>query len=471
MAVDLTTSPGGLFRRLGKIGYAINSINTFNGTGDLSAGGVRSVGVLTDNVQDQFESSRQDLTQQLYSQRDSYRGAHGAYKSYLRTLAQNTLIEMVNDDTRLPQKTLTLALTELIAQMVSGSASVTRPTTSATVTAGSGNTGTGVCAASLTNKYGAPLDYVFAETLTLKATADSQSATATASSEPFSYTGAAQQSDALAWDWPLGSAAQGSLTAIDAALNNSGNVLQNSSFATFTTANAPDNWPVAVGSVGTAILQATGSNAYKGSSGLALVGDASVLHSLSQPFNTSPSTSLGAGGTSYRLKPSMVYAVNLWHKVSDAAATGTVTLSLVDGSGTVLNDGAGTANTITVTVDNLTTSWTNTKGFFRTPAVLPSTAKLRIAASSGAALSAHTLYLDHLAMCEASQLYSGGPYVAVFSGATEFVLADKFTIAVANDSLTNAKWAYLLEKLFSLRSLGLAIPSDGSPTIADSYIA
>jgi hypothetical protein len=469
MPVTLTGA-GGLFTRLGKIGYFLNSVHAFLGTGDLSAGGLKSVGVLTDGVQDQYEAARSDLVTGLYAARDTYRGAHGQVAQYLKGLAQDTLVEMVNDDSPLASKTVALALAELIDQMDTAAASVSRPTVSVSVTAGGSNTGTGVCVASVTGADGVQLDYVFDEVIVARATADAQAGTSTAGQEPFTATAPAAQTDALKWDWPDGSGGQVQMTAVDAASNNSGgNVLQNSSWATFTTANTPDNWPIAVGTAGTHILQASGSNAYKGSSGLAFVGNASTLPEIAQPFNTTPSTTAGAGGTSYRILPQTVYMLNVWHKVSDNLATGTFTISLVDGSGTVINDDEGAANTLTITVDSLTTSWSNSTAVFRTPSVLPATVKLRIRNSSGAALSAHTLYLDHLALTAATRLYTGGPYAAIFSGATEFVTGDKFSIDVNNNY--GSKWALFLERTFSLRQLGLRVPSSGSPTIDDTLFA
>ena len=466
MAVDLTGNPGGLFRRLGRIGGLVNSLNSFLGNGDLSAGGLVSLGVGVDNLQNEFEAARQDLTPGLYPLRDSYRTSHSQLTSYLQTRAQQVVIEMVNDDSPLSQKTLALALAELISQMTTAAASVTRPTVSATVTAGASNTGNGVCVASILGTDGKQLDYIFNESLVLKAATDAQAGTATAGQEQFNLTGAAAQTDALRWDWPLGSGAASSLPAVDAAQDNSGNVLYNSDFETWTNANIPDNWVKNVGTIGTSILRS--SSPYKGSYALSFVGDGAELTSVEQTFNTTPSTVLGSGGTNYKLLPSTVYAVNAWVKVSVTPVAGVLSFALVDGSGTILNDAAGTANNVTQSLPAISTTYVNVQGFFRTPAVLPATAKLRVRLST--ALSAgSTVIIDHLALAPATRAYVGGPYVALFSGATNFIAGDKFTVAVANNY--SSKWAKLLERLFNLRSLGLAIPSSGAPTIADSLVA
>jgi len=47
MAIALTTSPGGLFRRVGRMAFVLNSLNSFRGADDLSAAGIASLGVGT----------------------------------------------------------------------------------------------------------------------------------------------------------------------------------------------------------------------------------------------------------------------------------------------------------------------------------------------------------------------------------------------------------------------------------------
>lgn len=460
---------GGLFTRLGKIGFAINSVRDFLRAGDLSAGGIKSLGVNADAIVDAFESSRQDLSYPVYPARDTYRKAHGTYLAALRTLAQNVLVEMVNDDTPLPAKTVLEALKELRRQMIATSDYISPPTVSATVAAGGSNVGTGKLIASVKAASGVQLDYLFEEVVKATVVTDGQG-TGTEGKETFSIKGEAAQLDYLAYDWPLGSGASVSLNAVDADVNNDGkNVLQNSSFATYSTANAPDNWPKDTGTPGTTYGQATGSNSYKGNSGLYIAGNGVELTSLSQPFSTTPSTTLNAGGTSYAIKPSTVYGINFWAKVSSAPAAGVMEVALIDGAGNITTDAEGVENKITQAVTALDANWLAINGFFRTPAAHPASGyKLRIRLTT-AITNTHTLYLDHFAMTPATQLYAGGPYVAIFSGATEFLIDDYFNITVANDY--GSKWAVLLERLFGLRALGVIIPSDPTETILDSLIA
>ena len=473
MAIDLSTDPGGLFRVLGRLGGALNSANAYLAGGDLSAGGLTSVGVGANLIETQLNgSTRQDLTTGLYSQRDAARASLASYKSYLRQLAQAALIRYANDDARLPSLTLLAALQELRRQMLSGAASVTRPTVSASVTAGGSNVGNGKLLASVLGPDGLQLDYVFAESLTARCTADGQGS-GTARQETFSLTAPVAQPDPLAWDWataPYGSGASLSLTAVDALQDVSGGqLLQNGSWKTFTNANAPDNWPIDVGTAGTTILQATGSNVFSGNSGLAFAGNGSELTSVRQPFSTTPSTSLGAGGSPTVIKPSTVYAVSGWVKMSSTPAAGVLEVALVNGSGTITQDAQGANNSITQALTAVSTSWVHFGGFFRTPAANPSNGyRMRVRLST-ALTNTHTAYIGHLAMCEATRAYAGGPFLGLFSGSANFLLDDVFTAAVANNY--GSKWALLLERLFGLRSLGVAVPSSGSATIPDSYVA
>lgn len=475
MSLSFTNTTGNLFNQLGKIGGALQSLNAFRGTGNLSASGYNSIGTGIDNINAQY-ASWPDIIAQLYANRDSYRTIHATYAQYLQTLAQQTTITRVNADTPLAQQTLVAALKVLIAQMKAASASVTRPTVSASVTAGT-NTGTGTPQASITDVSGVQMDYIFNENVSAVCTLDAQSGSATAGQEQFTITGAAAESSTTMWDWPLGSGASITLNATDALVDYSTgggsgpNVLQNGSFKTFSNANAPDNWPIATGTAGTTVLQATGGNVYKGSSGMAFAGNGSELTSIQMPFATTPSTILGQGGSAYVVQPSTVYALNLYVKMSATPVAGVLEVALVDGSGNIVNDAAGTQNKITLSLPSISTSWVNLSTFFRTPAVNPTTTpayKLRIRLST-ALDNAKTVYFGHVALVPCGRIYAGGPQIALFSGATNFILGDSFTVAVANNY--GSKWAQVLDQFFGLKQLGLLIPSSGSPTLPDSMVS
>jgi len=165
------------------------------------------------------------------------------------------------------------------------------------------------------------------------------------------------------------------------------------------------------------------------------------------------------------------YAVCLFACVDVVPAAGVLTIDLVDGiGGTVINDDAGTANSFTFTGAGLTTSFAAQTGVFRTPSTLPTNVYFRIRIST--AVSAGTsVFLDDVQLTDMTQLYTGGLYVALFSGTADWQLDDRITLAVANDrGGTLHEW---MNRVFNLRESDLLLPSNaaGAETIADTLIA
>jgi hypothetical protein len=201
----------------------------------------------------------------------------------------------------------------------------------ASVAAISGNAGNGVAVVSKVRGDGLDQENIIPETAYVFCTADSQTGTATAGQEQFTYTGEPLVTDVWSETYPIGSGATTTLTAIDASQNASGNLLTNSNFEAFT-ANLPDNWTSLVGTAGVDYLKST-AQFFEGAASLQYAGGA-TLTSLAQTFNSST-------GTVGTLKPDTAYAVNFWAKVDVVPAAGVLTVDLVDGSNTVINDDQG----------------------------------------------------------------------------------------------------------------------------------
>jgi len=281
----------------------------------------------------------------------------------------------------------------------------------------------------------------------------------------FTYLGEPSVTDVWSDQYPIGSGVSTNLTAVDASQDADGNLLTNSDFEDFT-ANLPDNWAALGGVAGTNFQKST-AQFFDGAASLQFIGDGATHPSLAQTFDSD-------SGTTGELEPSTSYAVNCWMKVDNASATGVVKIELVDGSNTVVNDDQGAANEVSQTIDNLTTSWVAVNGFFRTPRALPETLKLRIRTTTVLS-NTHNLFIDRLALAKATPLYDGGPLAAVFSGQTtaKFVEGDGYTLATTNNfggASNLSTFQQLFERLFSMRSLGLLLPSDASPSIADTLI-
>lgn len=461
MAVTFTT----VFTTLGKIGGAYRNINGFRGaTAPASAvawgasgPAIKDTKTAFDDIAARFTSSLQYLTEDLFSERDALRSAVEGSLQSLATRAANYVVEVVNADTPLAAKTIDRALAELISQMDAASESVKAATVSAAVTAGGSNIGDAQLVCGVKGPDGLSREYVVAETITATVTQDRNGGT-DAGSEVLTVTSPAASTSSHAYDWPTGSGLSTTLTVVDPELDaqTTGNLLTNSDFEDFTT-NVPDSWSILVGTAGTSVLKSTSPTFGDGTASLQFVGDDAELTSIAQTLTT--------------LEAATVYAFNAWVRVDVTPANGTLAFELVDGSNAIIADDAGTNNQTTKALTGVSTPWVAVNGFFRTPTNLPSTIKMRVRLSA-ALEDTRSVYVDYLALTPATELYTGGPYAAVFRGATDVILRDVWTTAIANNMTANgAVFQNLFQRWFDMRGLGLQLPSSGAPTQADSLVS
>ena len=162
------------------------------------------------------------------------------------------------------------------------------------------------------------------------------------------------------------------------------------------------------------------------------------------------------------LIPNGVYAWSLQAK-KIAATTETLYIEIVDGTGAVVTDDEGNSlrSTVTIATDMSDSAFTPLSGFFHLPTDLPDIyyIQLRIAADMGAG---EGFYLDDFILVAATELYTGGPYVALLVNDRDLQDGDRYTIVVAND------WAGKIQSWF-WRWFERLLPSvnDGSETITD----
>jgi hypothetical protein len=474
MAITLTGTAG-LFNRLGVLFAGAEDILATQGgpaTARTLAGANWVTRAGTAQAAYGAAPANQSTIEGIWSQLRSWQGSSSAFLGQLRTFAQNTVMDMADADVHLSQRDLPTALGVLFAQMRAAAQTVRGSAVAAGAQTAVGTpNGNPVLLLSLKTVKGATLDTVFPETLTFACTGDSQGS-ATLGREPVSVKGFAGV-DTLAYNWPLGSGANATLTAVDALQNNGGgnaNLLTNGSFEAFSTANYPDNWTAGVGAAGTQVLNGGSGNAYDGTAVLQFAGDVGgTLTAAYQPFNTAANTAAGAGGTPAKLSPDTVYHWCLFYKVSATPTAGVLEVALTDGTGTVVNDDAGTANLTTRTLTTATTAYASLGGAFRTPAILPAVLRLRVRLST-AIDNGKSVFVDRLAFHAPQQLYTGGPYASVFSGANKLISGDSWTVALTN---TYGRFTYWFERMFGLRALGLVLPSatPGAETVLDSLIA
>lgn len=180
------------------------------------------------------------------------------------------------------------------------------------------------------------------------------------------------------------------------------------------------------------------------------------------------------------LSPQVAYAISLWAMADVVPAAGVITIDLVDGiGGTVINDDQGTANSITFNATALSDTVFkhltalvsgSTECVFRTPTNLPPLVYLRIRIST-AVTSTRSVFFDRASLVALTEIYPGGPLLAAFSGAADFVFGDEFTITAANNRAgLLQEWS---NRVFDMANQGLLLPSNaaGGETIPDSVVA
>lgn len=174
-----------------------------------------------------------------------------------------------------------------------------------------------------------------------------------------------------------------------------------------------------------------------------------------------------------QLTPKTAYAISLWACVDAVAAAGVITVDLFDGSA-VINDAQGSPNSITFNATALTTAFQHLSALqaaecvFRLPAVVPPVVYLRIRIST-AVTNTKSMFVDQVGLTPMTEIYSGGPLLALFSGNTAWAAADTFTVTTTNDRAgVLREWC---ERNFGMAALGLIFPTSATPTIPDSVVS
>lgn len=228
----------GLFNLLGKAFHAQKTINVARSTtiptelDDV----VEALNLLTVDAEYSLAG------QPLQSLATSVRTAANSEMSALANYAASLIITAVNKDNPQPQRDISTALRELVRQMVANSQSVDASTVTAAVTPGGSNTGTGLIVASIKRGDGLINENMIAENVAGLATSDGDTASIT-------LRGASRVAP-LSADYPKGSGASASISAVSAA----NSLLANGDFEDEDdVANAPDDWIVSVGVIGTTV--------------------------------------------------------------------------------------------------------------------------------------------------------------------------------------------------------------------------
>jgi hypothetical protein len=446
----------GLFTRMGKIGKMLKDVNYWE-----------NVTCLTDltNIYAQYQTEP-DLIAPLQSGGNGFRLAAAAPLSTCQQLAVATMNRMVfEDNPQFSRTDLATSLKEIIRQMQVTSQTVQQCVITATPQAFIGNVGNGILVATVKRGDGLVQENTFAEIADVTCTVDSQSG-ALPGNEQFQFAGEVAQPDPFHYEWALGSGGSANLTAVNASLSNAGgNLLRNSDFETFTSPNIPDGWQVATGAPGTQVKQSL-SQYYAGLSSLQFVGDSATNTAVTQHFQD-------AAGTITILNPDFVYLLALWIKLDVIPAAGVLTIELLGNGDAVTLDDQGIANSFSVNLPTASTSWASYSMAFRTPKLLATSSKIRVRLSTPLSTGSN-LFIDHLAMAQATSCYQAGPLIAVFSGSMPFLKGDAYTLNVTNSrggASQEATFQTVFDRYLNMRQLGLLLPSSASPSISDSLIS
>lgn len=475
------------FRRLGGLYAAVERINEVRGAevpamiDDLAAGYAGDLAVIDG----------------LYASLASYQSSHSGFLAALAALAGRTVADAIDDDEPIASSAVSAALAELVSRMEDAGQSVAPNTVSAVAVPSPANAGNPAWVLGVRAASGRVLENLFAEDLTATCTADGQpGGSATAGSESIAVAGQAAATGGLDWRFPRGSGAAAGLTVVDAsrdAVGGPSQWLTNGDFDSWS-GSFPSDWQIAAATAGNQVQK--GLNDFTGADSLAFVGDDATLTFAFQEFGVD---------TPITFTPLRQVAWNLWARLDVLPAAGVLEVSLCDGNGSIIADDQGTPNAYAYSLPAGLGGWGGSPwgsggwgvgsggggwgefawgdnpwganvgppfvplgGMFRTPRALPPSVRFRIRLST-ALSSGSTLTIDRVALAEPVSLYVGGPKAAVFAGSVNPVVGDEWTIRVLNNRRGGFQTAF--DRLFGMRSLGLLLPSNVTPTIPDSLIA
>jgi hypothetical protein len=442
-----------LFTRWGKLGHVLNTVNGRRGgtaAGDIPVE-VNDAITAYDGEGNHVRKSVATLLTDLAS----LQAGMSSMCSALRKAAQTDLVQAFNYDDPLPELTVTAGL-DALWRLMKGGGYYVEPNTLSSAVHSTGNSGTGAIAVHTKDPYGVPLENLLAEDLVITVTSVS-----TPASPRLQVRGELSQRDKLHFEWPAGSGVTASYTAIDAA-DATVNLLTNGAFDTFTVANTPTSWTIAVGAAGTDIFEESTTVYISGGKALKFAGTASAP--LSQIYQSVVAN----------VAAETVYGINFWCRVSDTPSEGVLVIDLHDGT-SVINDDAGTAISTSIDLTTLGTTFTAKQLTFALPAPLPAIVRVRIRLSTELE-NGKSVYIDHMALAELEQPGSvpgATPYLGFFSGSTNWALDDGSGTRVLKIQVNNnrgSQWQELLDKFFGTAELGWTAPTSGSTLLSDSLI-
>lgn len=453
MTLDYTGSQTGLFRHLGKL---IKHYNQFKTDATDATTGLDED---RKEIFDAFEVGDMELVldglaSDFERWKVEYVDRRATLAGYMSGRLQDR--ETVLDEICATSSDVGEILANLIDQMIADGETVQASSVSlGSVTAGSGNVGNGVVVTTkvldgFSSPGGGDVAYsphaaykdldtelcVSGETMILQCTEDSYQ---NEGADSFHWQGKMPDVNGQNGIDAEGSGVVGTIATVQGETEA---YLSNADFENFTTADTPDDWDIDTGTAGVHIFEnSTGANVAHGAKSLQFTGDGAQSEiKISQAVSSNV------------LESNRRYVVSAQIKADATIAAGTLKIHF-EGTGYT----AASSEKIEIAPGSLPTSHTMSHFMITVPASIPSDFKL-VVTWDGTPTAGKNVYIDDIGLGPIN--YGGGLGVAVIRGTTPFVKRDKFTFTVAN---TEGVIQRAFRKMF-----GVQLPSDGTPTIADS---
>lgn len=445
----------GIFTKLGLVGGFLSDINSFQ----RSLVNVKSPAFVSRFTGNGKTSLVLDYIPSIDGQIES---VSQLIPDLLLQVASGVVIDSVRTHDPLIPADLSQCVAELVRQMkldnrtvrgMSNTVSVSDPSNRNTVLV------------AMRNRDGGENQFTLAETVRLEVVSDSYTGGASPGNEQFTVITRAASSNIYNHDYPGGSGSGISLQRVNTtAAIGEGNLLENGMFQTplSTDAGIPDTWE---------------SEGGYGSAGVHWKVDPAGARITGNPASDVRLRQEIIGGVTAR----NVYAFHFRASAPVALTTGTLAVDLVDASGNILVDDTNNYLAASINLNTLTAAPAVVSGNFVIGSKTPAPVFLRIRCTTA---ENTVVLLDRVVLAEMSELYAGGPFVAVLGTASQPVSSGEridivFTralSAVVSGSPSSIPYSsntfqVLLDRLFGTGSGGFTLPYSNTPNISDTLIA
>jgi hypothetical protein len=449
----------GLFTRLGKLFGLADAVRTHQ----------QDVLTRIAAIQAEYTSADSYMVGELVGQMTFRVQVAGAILSDIQRAAETTLVEMcyadaaLNTRSPMPTRTVADALSYLIREMAADSESIDASVISkSATTAGGTNTGNGTLLYTelpppSLNSGVTQFPNIRTERIEIRCVQDSSAREIPAGSERFRVRGQSAFGN-LDYRFPAGSGVDLVMSCLNPAMDTGAryeNLLRNSAFEAYTTANIPDYFTVSTGTAGTHFGEST--TVYRGAKSFRFIGDGATLAKVRQQMAAD-------AGTPHGIISDRLYLLAVAARTSAAPSAGNVRVSLQNAAGTIVT---GAQIDIPYTIGT-TYGWQY--AFFRAPVSLPSSVYVSLEQTTALNAGA-TMFLDEMVLAEVRQFAPGSQGIVILPGSTDWAVNDSITLKATNDN--GGKFCDHFDRFYAMYEKGLLLPANasGAETILDTLIS